>query len=127
MAVFDLAAHVVASSAGVITGGMPPPGGALLNAQNQLEAMTLGELLPIFLQVQIVSLLMNIVGILIPIVIWGRMIEIYLTVSVAPIPLATLVNRERLLYKGVQTTSPNKITANGSFATVCSSLAEGGK
>jgi len=94
MAVFDLAANVVASSAGVITGGMPNTGGALLNAQNQLEAMTLGELLPIFLQVQIVSLLMNIVGILIPIVIWGRMIEIYLTVSVAPIPLATMVNRE---------------------------------
>lgn len=94
MAVFDLAAHVVAGSAGVITGGMPNTDGALLNAQTQLEAMTLGELLPIFLQVQIVSLLMNIVGILIPIVIWGRMIEIYLTVSVAPIPLATLVNRE---------------------------------
>ena len=94
MAVFDLSAHVVASSAGVITSGMPNTGGALLNAQNQLEAMTLGELLPVFLQVQIVSLLMNIVGILIPIVIWGRMIEIYLTVSVAPIPLATMVNRE---------------------------------
>jgi hypothetical protein len=94
MAVFDLASHVVAESAGIITGGIPETGGMLANAQEQLEAMTLGELLPVFLQVQIVSLLMNIVGILIPIVIWGRMIEIYLTVSVAPIPLATMVNRE---------------------------------
>jgi len=65
-----------------------------------------------------VGLLMEIMAIVITIIVWGRMIEIYVVASIAPIPLATMVNRERLICKREQKTAPNKITANGSFATV---------
>ena len=42
----------------------------------------------------LVSMAMNIVGIIITVILYGRMIEIYITTSVAPIPFATMTNRE---------------------------------
>jgi hypothetical protein len=59
-----------------------------------LEAMGTWELIGLWLESFIVSLCLQIMSIVIFIVIFGRMIEIYLTVSVAPIPLATMANRE---------------------------------
>ena len=59
-----------------------------------LEAMGIGELLGLFFETQIARLCMLIMSIVIMIIVWGRMIEIYLTVSIAPIPLSTMVNRE---------------------------------
>jgi hypothetical protein len=56
--------------------------------------MGIGELMAIWLQIQLIGLCMSIMAIVIFIVVVGRMLEIYLTVSIAPIPLATMVNRE---------------------------------
>ena len=95
MGIFDIAQHVVNQSAGIISGdlafGSPDMMEALLAG---LEEMTTGGLIGLFFQVQIVSLLMPILGIIATIVVWGRMLEIYLVTSIAPIPLSTLINRE---------------------------------
>ena len=95
MGVFALAQNVVNSSAGVIQGSLNVGAGtALADLRVMLEGMGVGELLGLFLETFIVSMCMEIITIVIFIVIFGRMIEIYLTVSVAPIPLATMANRE---------------------------------
>ena len=95
MAVFDVAQNVVNQSAGIISGefslGSPE---MMADILEQLEEMSLGGLFTLFFQVQIVGLLMEIMAIVVTIIVWGRMIEIYLVTSIAPIPLATMVNRE---------------------------------
>ena len=95
MAVFDLAQNAVTASAGHITGSLEFGNDAMMDAiQAQLEAKEFGELIGLFLESQILKLCMGIMAIIIFIVVVGRMIEIYLTVSIAPIPLSTMVNRE---------------------------------
>ena len=93
MAVFDVGQHVVNSSAGIITGSMDL-NATLADLQTQLEAMGVFELLGLWLETHIVGLCMSILGIVIWVICWGRMIEIYLTASLAPIPMSTMVNRE---------------------------------
>ena len=56
--------------------------------------MSIGELLGLGMETMIVSLCMKIMSVLITVVLYGRMIEIYLYVSVAPVPFATITNRE---------------------------------
>ena len=95
MAVFDLAQHVVNQSAGIISGDLALGSADMMDALlEQLEAMSIGDLFVLFFQVQIVGLLMEIMAIIVTIIVWGRMIEIYLVSSIAPIPLATMINRE---------------------------------
>jgi len=95
MSVFDVAQHVVNSSAGLISGNLALGNAAMMNEiRLNLEAMGIGELLGLFFEVQVVRLGMLIMSLVIMIIVWGRMIEIYLVVSVAPIPLSTMVNRE---------------------------------
>ena len=95
MGVFDMAQHVVNQSAGLISGSLELGSDAMMDAiRTSLEAMGVGELLGLFFEVQIVRLCMLIMSVIIMIIVWGRMLEIYLTVSVAPIPFSTVVNRE---------------------------------
>ena len=95
MGVFDVAQHVVNQSAGLISGSLNLGDGAMMDAiRASLENMGIGELLGLFFEVQIVRLCMLIMSIVIMIIVWGRMLEIYLTVSVAPIPFSTMVNKE---------------------------------
>lgn len=95
MGVFDIGQHVVNQSAGLISGDLALGGGAMMDAiRTSLEAMEIGGLLGLFFEVQVVRLCMLIMSIVIMIIVWGRMIEIYLTVSIAPIPMATMVNKE---------------------------------
>jgi len=95
MGVFDVAQHVVNQSAGLISGSLELGNDVMMDAiRASLETMGVGELLGLFFEVQIVRLCMLVMSIIIMIVVWGRMLEIYLTVSVAPIPFATMVNRE---------------------------------
>ena len=95
MGIFDVAQHVVNQSAGVISGSTAINGAtALGDMEAQLEAMEVGELLGIWFQSMFVGLTMNILSICIFLVVYGRMIEIYLVTSVGPIPMATMVNRE---------------------------------
>jgi hypothetical protein len=93
--VFSLAQHVVNGSAGVISGSLDLHLDASLDdLRTLLEAMGIGELIGLWLETFIISLCLQAMTICIFIVIFGRMIEIYLTVSVAPIPLATMANRD---------------------------------
>ena len=95
MGIFDVAQHVVNQSAGVISANASiNTATALGDIQTQLEAMEVGELLGLWFQSIFVGLTMNILSICIFLVVYGRMIEIYLVTSVGPIPMATMVNRE---------------------------------
>jgi hypothetical protein len=95
MGVFGLAQGVVNQSAGIISGSLEVNGTAALDQlRTMLEAMGVWELIGVWLEANLVSLCLTAMGICIFIIIYGRMIEIYLTVSVAPIPLATMANRE---------------------------------
>jgi len=95
MGVFDLAQQAVNASAGVIQGSLSVSSAtALTDLQNMLNSMGTWELIGLWLETFIVGLCLQILTIVIFIIIFGRMIEIYLTVSVAPIPLATMANRE---------------------------------
>ncbi len=95
MAVFELAQHVVGGAAGVIGNSTSINVNAALSAmQSQLGSMEIPELLLLVMETSLVSLCMKIMSILITVILYGRMIEIYLYCSVAPIPFATMTNRE---------------------------------
>ena len=95
MAVFELAQHVVGGAAGVIGNSTSINVNAALSAmQSQLGSMEIPELLLLVMETSFVSLCMKIMSILITVILYGRMIEIYLYCSVAPIPFATMTNRE---------------------------------
>ena len=95
MAVFDVAQHVVSQAGGLISGSTAVDASTLATMQSALEAMDIGPLLSIYLQSLIVQFLMYILSALIFVIVYARMIEIYLMVSLAPIPFATFGNREQ--------------------------------
>ena len=95
MAVFDVGQHVVNSAAGVISGNAAIDVTDLLAAmETAMEDMEVGELVVLALETLLVSFGMKIMSVVITIACYGRMIEIYLYTSVAPIPFATMTNRE---------------------------------
>jgi hypothetical protein len=95
MGVFALAQNVVNASAGVISGSLDVGvDAALVNLEAMLQSMGIWELVGLWLETFIVSLIIWILTVCVFVIIFGRMIEIYLTVSVAPIPFATMANRE---------------------------------
>ncbi|MDE6663116.1 MAG: hypothetical protein K2K46_07200 [Lachnospiraceae bacterium] len=96
MAVFDVGSHIVAEASSAISGSTSLDVGATLVSMfnSQIDTMEIGELIGLGLETMIVSLGMKIMSVLITVVLYGRMIEIYLYVSVAPIPAATVTNRE---------------------------------
>ena len=94
MAVFDVAGYVVQQSGGLIAGSTAVDSSAIASMQATLEGMELGPLLAVFLQSFVVQFLFNVMSIIIFVIVYGRMIEIYLMVSMAPIPFATFGNKE---------------------------------
>ena len=94
MAVFDVSQHVVTSAAGIISGSTAVDASALENLEETLMDMDLGPLLGLWLQSIIVQITMSALSILIFVIVYGRMIEIYLMVSLAPIPFSTFGSRE---------------------------------
>ena len=95
MAVFDVAQHVVTQAGGIIAGSTAIDDSTLATVQSTLETMEIGPLLSIFLQTIIVRFLIYILSALIFVIVYARMIEIYLMVSLAPIPFSTFGNREQ--------------------------------
>jgi len=93
MGVFDLAQHAINSSSGIISGSLNISL-AMDNLQTQLKAMEWYVLMGLYMESAILSLCMKALSICIFLIIYGRMLEIYLTTSVAAIPFATMVNRE---------------------------------
>lgn len=95
MGIFDVGQSVVNRSAGVIIGNTALDLNSVIpNMQAQLAALSTGELFGLWFQSLFVGLTMNALSICIMLVIYGRMIEIYLTTSIGPIPLATMTNRD---------------------------------
>ena len=95
MAVFDVGQHLVSSAAGVInTNAAIDVDSTLATMTATLETMEVPELLLLVMETAAVSMCMKIMSVLITVILYGRMIEIYLTCSVAPIPFATMTNRE---------------------------------
>lgn len=95
MAIFDVAQSVVNQSGGLISSTTDIDlATAIPDMEAQLEAMDLGPLLGLWFQSMVVGLTMNILSICIFLVVYGRMIEIYLVTSIGPIPFAAMSNRE---------------------------------
>ena len=95
MAVFDVSQHVISSSGGIIGGSTAVTDSMLTTLETNLADMDLGPLLGLFAQSMIIGLTMKIIGIIIFVIVYGRMVEIYLMTSLAPIPFATFANREQ--------------------------------
>ena len=95
MAVFDVAQHVVNNAGGIIAGSTAIDDSALATMESTLETLEIGQLLSIYLQSFVVQFLIYILSALIFVIVYARMIEIYLMVSLAPIPFATFGNREQ--------------------------------
>ncbi|MFR4264214.1 MAG: VirB6/TrbL-like conjugal transfer protein, CD1112 family [Faecalibacterium prausnitzii] len=94
MAVFDVAQSVVAQSAGLVQGTTDISPNLVANMQATIEQMELGPLLGLWLQSFVVHHTMTALNIFIFVVVYGRMIEIYMLTSLAPLPFATVVNRD---------------------------------
>ena len=96
MAVFDVGSHVVTEAAAQISGSTSLDVETTLTTMfnNQIGNMGIGELIGLGMETMIISLCMKIMSVLITVILYGRMIEIYLYVSVSPIPAATVTNRE---------------------------------
>ena len=96
MAIFDIGGNMVNAAAAKITGSTSiDVGDAIMNLfRNNLSTMEIGELIGLGMETMICSIGMKIMSVLITVILYGRMVEIYLYVSVAPVPFATLVNRE---------------------------------
>ena len=95
MAVFDVAQHVVTESGSIIAGSTAIDDSTLATMESTLMTMDIGSLLSIFLQSFVVQFLIYILSALIFVIVYARMIEIYLMVSLAPIPFATFGNKEQ--------------------------------
>lgn len=95
MAVFDVSQHVVNSSAGIIAGDTAIDAAALEQLEETLNGMELGPLLGLLMQSFVIQFAMSALAIVIFVIVYGRMIEIYLMVSLAPIPFSTFGNREQ--------------------------------
>lgn len=95
MAVFDVAQQVISRSGGLISGSTSVSDATLTAMQATLEGMDLGPLLGLYLQTFVVQVTMLALSAIIFVIVYGRMVEIYLMVSLAPIPFSTFGNHEQ--------------------------------
>ena len=93
-AVFDVSQSVIAQAGGLIQGSTDITPDMLANLETTLESMELGPLLGLWLQSSLIGITMWALNTVIFVIVYGRMIEIYLLASLAPVPMATLANRE---------------------------------
>lgn len=95
MGIFDAAQSVVNGAAGVMIGNTSIDiSSVVTDLERRLMEMDVGPLLGLWFQSLFVGICTWAITICIFIVIYGRMIEVYLVTSVAPIPMATMANRE---------------------------------
>lgn len=95
MAVFDVAQHVISSSGGLIAGDTAVDASALVALEETVAEMDIGPLLGLYIQTFLVGITMWVLSKLIFVIVMGRMLEIYLVTSLAPIPFSTFGNREQ--------------------------------
>lgn len=95
MAIFDVAGHVISQSGNIIQNSTAVNASQLAQMRSTLEAMSVGQLLPLFMEIGLLNIGIKIMSMMIFLVIYGRMIEIYLMISLAPLPFSTFGNREQ--------------------------------
>ena len=93
-AVFDVSQSVIARAGGVIQGSTDITPTMLDNLEATLETMGIGSLLGLFMQSLLIHVTMWALNSIVFVIVYGRMLEIYMMTSLAPIPVATLANRE---------------------------------
>lgn len=96
MGIFDVGNYLATQAGSVISGSTSIDLETELQEMfnRQLDDMGVGELLGLGFETAIVCNCMKIMSVLITVILYGRMIEIYLYVSVAPVPMATFTNGE---------------------------------
>ena len=95
MGIFEASQSVVNSAAGVVVGQTNIDISSVVGGlENRLSEMELGPLFGVWFQSLFVGLCTWAITVCIFIITYGRMIEVFLVTSVAPIPMATMVNRE---------------------------------
>ena len=94
MAVFDVAQSVINSAGGLIAGSTQVTVDILAEFEASLWERELGSLLGLWLHTIFIELTVRALSLVIFVIVYGRMVEIFLLTSLAPIPLATLSNRE---------------------------------
>ncbi len=95
MAVFDVAQYVITSAGGIIAGTTAVDASTLASLQGSLESMSIWALMALFMQIYIIQFVTMLLSKVIFVLIYCRMIEIYMYVSLAPIPFATFGNKEQ--------------------------------
>lgn len=94
MAVFDVAQNLVNSAAGVINTSATVTGDQIVAMVELLGDKGIGELIVILLETSLVKLAIQVISLVITLVVYGRMFEIYVYASVSAIPFATMGNKE---------------------------------
>lgn len=94
MAVFDVAQHLVNQAAGVINTSATVSGDQIVQMVEGLKDKGLGELVMILFETSLVKVAVQVMSVVIMLVVYGRMFEIYVYCSVSAIPFATMGNKE---------------------------------
>lgn len=94
MAVFDVAQHLVNQAAGVINTSATVSGDQIVQMVEGLKDKGLGELVMILFETSLVKVAIQVMSVVIMLVVYGRMFEIYVYASVSAIPFATMGNKE---------------------------------
>lgn len=94
MAVFDVAQHLVNQAAGVINTSAAVSGDQIVQMVEELKDKGLGELVMILFETSLVKVAIQVMSVVIMLVVYGRMFEIYVYCSVSAIPFATMGNKE---------------------------------
>ena len=94
MAVFDVAQHMVNKVAGVINTSAVISGDQIVTMVEGLKDKGLGELVMILFETSLIKVAIQVISIVIMLVVYGRMFEIYVYSSVSAIPFATMGNKE---------------------------------
>ena len=95
MAIFDVAGHVITSSGNIIQNSTAVNAAQLSQLRSTLEGMSIGSLIPLFGELFLLDIGIKVMSMMVFLVIYGRMIEIYLMISLAPLPFATFGNKEQ--------------------------------
>lgn len=95
MAIFDVGHWLVEQASGSISNDTyVDVTSVYIQFKSKLNSMDTGSLIVLMLEAAIVGLAVKAIAILVTVVLMNRMIEIYMYCSVAPIPFATMTNRE---------------------------------
>lgn len=94
MAVFDVAQHMVNKAAGVINTSATVSGDQIVAMMDTLKEKGLGELVMILFETSLIKVAIQVISVVIMLVVYGRMFEIFVYSSVSAIPFATMGNKE---------------------------------